>query len=81
MKFDAIIIGAGAAGLFCASVAGKRGKRREHRAARLQPERRRAWLARQLQHRVQVTAEHMAAWVATRRMAEHERAIVDGIAQ
>ena len=27
MKFDAIIIGAGAAGLFCASHAGKRGRR------------------------------------------------------
>ena len=27
MKFDAIIIGAGAAGLFCAIEAGKRGKR------------------------------------------------------
>jgi predicted Rossmann fold flavoprotein len=27
MKFDAIIIGAGAAGLFCAAVAGKRGRR------------------------------------------------------
>ena len=61
--------------------AGERGKRRQDAAAGLQPERRRARLARQLQHRVQVAAQHVPARVGAGRVAQHERPVVDALAQ